>query len=35
MPSRKMTLKWAAMTPEHFRFTAKFPQVVTHDTRLG
>jgi uncharacterized protein YecE (DUF72 family) len=30
-----MTLRWAAMTPEHFRFTAKFPQVVTHDTRLG
>ena len=23
------------MTPDNFRFTAKFPQVVTHDTRLG
>lgn len=30
-----MAQRWAAATPEHFRFTAKFPQVVTHDTRLG
>ena len=35
IPKRSMTMRWAALTPEHFRFTAKFPQVVTHDTRLG
>ncbi len=34
-PNFKMVKRWDAMTPEHFRFTAKFPQVVTHDTRLG
>lgn len=28
-------MRWAASTPPHFQFTAKFPQVVTHDTRLG
>jgi uncharacterized protein YecE (DUF72 family) len=30
-----MTIRWAAHTQPHFQFTAKFPQVVTHDTRLG
>lgn len=30
-----MTMRWAYVTPDNFRFTAKFPQVVTHDTRLG
>jgi uncharacterized protein YecE (DUF72 family) len=35
IPKRSMVQRWAAVTPEHFRFTAKFPQVVTHDTRLG
>lgn len=30
-----MVMRWAAVTPQHFRFTAKFPSVVTHDTRLG
>lgn len=34
-PNFKMVRRWDAITPEHFRFTAKFPQVVTHDTRLG
>ena len=28
-------MRWAYATPGNFRFTAKFPQVVTHDTRLG
>jgi len=28
-------MRWASVTPPNFRFTAKFPQVVTHDTRLG
>jgi len=30
-----MVMRWASATPPDFRFTAKFPQVVTHDTRLG
>lgn len=35
IPNRKTIMRWDGMTPEHFRFTAKFPHVVTHDTRLG
>jgi uncharacterized protein YecE (DUF72 family) len=27
--------KWATKTPENFRFTAKMPQAVTHEKRLG
>lgn len=27
--------KWAKITPDNFRFTAKMPQKVTHDRRLG
>jgi uncharacterized protein YecE (DUF72 family) len=34
-PNRYTTVRWATTTPDNFRFTAKFPQVVTHDTRLG
>jgi uncharacterized protein YecE (DUF72 family) len=34
-PNRYTTIRWATITPDNFRFTAKFPQVVTHDTRLG
>ena len=34
-PRRQMSMRWASLTPAHFRFTAKFPQVVTRDTRLG
>ena len=34
-PNRYTTVRWASTTPDNFRFTAKFPQVVTHDTRLG
>jgi uncharacterized protein YecE (DUF72 family) len=34
-PNRYTTVRWATMTPDDFKFTAKFPQVVTHDTRLG
>ena len=30
-----MTIRWSSLTPPDFRFAAKFPQVVTHDTRLG
>lgn len=28
-------MRWARNTPSDMRFTAKFPSVVTHDTRLG
>lgn len=35
IPKRNMTIRWVSITPDNFRFTAKFPQVVTHDTRLG
>jgi uncharacterized protein YecE (DUF72 family) len=34
-PNRYTTVRWASTTPDNFRFTAKFPQVTTHDTRLG
>jgi uncharacterized protein YecE (DUF72 family) len=29
-----MVKSWYKKTPEHFRFTAKFPKVITHDKRL-
>jgi uncharacterized protein YecE (DUF72 family) len=35
VPNRNMVMRWASATPPNFRFSAKFPQVVTHDTRLG
>jgi uncharacterized protein YecE (DUF72 family) len=35
IPRREMPIRWVSNTPANFRFTAKFPQVVTHDTRLG
>jgi uncharacterized protein YecE (DUF72 family) len=34
-PNRYTTVRWANTTQSDFRFTAKFPQLVTHDTRLG
>lgn len=34
-PNFKMVMRWASTTPPNFRFSAKFPQIVTHDTRLG
>ena len=35
IPNQFMVNRWAKATPETFRFTAKFPQVVTHKKRLG
>lgn len=35
VPRRQTIIKWASSSPPNFKFTAKFPQVVTHDTRLG
>ena len=34
IPSAFMVRKWERTTPVNFRFTAKFPKVITHDTRL-
>ncbi|HEX9677939.1 DUF72 domain-containing protein [Nitrososphaera sp.] len=31
IPSPIRTKKWARTTPENFRFTAKFPKIITHD----
>jgi uncharacterized protein YecE (DUF72 family) len=33
-PNTFMVKNWFKKTPEHFRFTAKFPEVITHDKRL-
>jgi len=35
IPRRQVIMRWASSSPPHFKFTAKFPQVATHDTRLG
>lgn len=34
MPRREMLAKWAAQTPEHFRFALKAPQRITHFAKL-
>src|SRR5919202_184009 len=34
IPNHFMVKSWYKKTPEHFRFTAKFPKVITHDKRL-
>jgi uncharacterized protein YecE (DUF72 family) len=33
-PSLQMVKNWAMKTPKNFKFTAKFPKVITHDKRL-
>jgi uncharacterized protein YecE (DUF72 family) len=35
IPNVLTVKKWATKTPEHFKFTAKMPQAVTHEKRLG
>ena len=35
MPNQFMVNRWAKATPENFRFTAKVPQTITHEKRLG
>ena len=30
-----MTRRWASVTPDNFRFAAKFPQSITHEKRLS
>ena len=34
IPNEFMVKNWFRRTPENFRFTAKFPKVITHDKRL-
>ena len=34
IPNAFMVKNWCKKTPNHFRFTAKFPKVITHDKRL-
>lgn len=34
MPGTNDAKRWAAQTPAHFRFTAKLPQMITHEKRL-
>ena len=34
-PNLFMTKRWASITPDDFKFTAKFPRSITHEKRLG
>jgi len=34
-PNIFMTKRWASHTPDHFRFTTKFPRSITHEKRLS
>jgi uncharacterized protein YecE (DUF72 family) len=34
-PNLFMTKRWANITPDNFRFTAKFPRTITHEKRLA
>ena len=34
IPAQEIVRKWDADTPRYFRFTAKFPSVITHEKRL-
>ena len=35
IPNEFMVKNWYERIPENFRFTAKFPKVITHDRRLS
>ena len=35
IPNGTITKKWYSETPNHFKFTAKVPQIITHDSRLA
>ena len=35
IPTHEMVRKWNEDTPRHFRFTAKFPSIITHEKRLA
>ena len=34
-PNLFMTRRWSLITPDNFRFTAKFPRSITHEKRLS
>ena len=34
IPSQEIVRRWNTDTPRHFRFTAKFPAIITHEKRL-
>jgi uncharacterized protein YecE (DUF72 family) len=34
-PNLFMAKRWASLTPDNFRFTAKFPRSITHEKRLA
>lgn len=34
IPSQEIVRRWNAETPRHFRFSAKFPSIITHEKRL-
>ena len=34
IPSQSMVKNWDRKTPKDFRFTAKFPKVITHDKKF-
>ncbi len=34
IPSQEIVKRWNEDTPEHFKFTAKFPSIITHEKRL-
>lgn len=35
IPEKSITKRWHDDTPENFRFTAKFPKIITHEKRLN
>jgi uncharacterized protein YecE (DUF72 family) len=35
IPNLFMTKRWASITPDNFRFAAKFPRSITHEKRLA
>jgi len=35
IPAQEIVRRWNADTPRHFRFTAKFPSIITHEKRLN
>ena len=34
IPDKSITKRWHDDTPDNFRFTAKFPKIITHEKRL-
>jgi len=34
IPAQEIVRRWDTDTPRHFRFTAKFPSIITHEKRL-